>query len=116
MKFALFLKVLIRYLEKTDQTSILRQVRLVVLACIRGHRMGDPTFMPLEESIEIRLKKLVNSSTWEQAKRYTIYYMRRSQTRVASRSVQTHPFDQLSASIASGCHGQSIQAKRIEKV
>jgi hypothetical protein len=84
-RFALFLKVLIRCLERSNQTSVLRQTRLVVLACIRGHKMGDPSFYPLDRSIEMRLKKLVDYNTWEKAKSYTKYYIRMKQQQAVAR-------------------------------
>lgn len=76
-EFALFLKILMRCLEKSGQTFLMQQTRLTVLTCVRGCKIGDPTFCPLIGSIELRLKKLVGERIWEQAKDYTNYFLER---------------------------------------
>jgi hypothetical protein len=83
-EFTLFLKVLLRCLEKSQQVFMLQQARLVVLTCIRGCKMGDSSFYPLIEAIELRLKKLVGHIIWQQAKLYTRFYLQR-QRELASR-------------------------------
>jgi hypothetical protein len=77
IEFALFMTILIRCLEKSHQSSILRQARLVVLACIRSHKTGDINFDPLDEAIVHHLKKVVDEETWSQARRYTKFYLAR---------------------------------------
>ena len=74
-EFALFLKVLLRCLEKVNQLFLMQQVRLTVLTCVRGSKIGDSSFYPLIEAIEIRVKKLVGSSMWEQAQTYTGWFL-----------------------------------------
>jgi hypothetical protein len=84
IEFALFLKVLLRYLQKSNQFFLLEQTRLVVSSCTTGHRMGDPSCSRLVESIETRLRKLVGEQNWRLAKGLTRYYnMARHQQRHA---------------------------------
>ena len=79
IEFAIFIKVLIRCLEYTHQEAILRQTKLIVMACIRGHELGDASYRPLEIAIEERLKRIVDRATWEQAHSYCKYYLSRKQ-------------------------------------
>lgn len=75
VEFALLLKILFKCLEKSKQYFLLRQARLVVMTCTRGQKMGDPSFSPLSDAIEIRLKKLISNNVWRQAKNYTEIYL-----------------------------------------
>jgi hypothetical protein len=95
VEFALFLKVLLRCLKNSQQTSVLRQTRLVVFAFIRGHSRGDPAFDPLEKAIEFQLKRLIDEKTWDQAKRYTRYYLNTRQRRLAPSFYAPNPFIQF---------------------
>lgn len=79
VEFALFLKVLLRCLEKSKQYVLLQQARMAVMTCTNGYKMGNPSFSPLIDAIEIRLKKLVGDSIWTQARNYTKFYLRRKQ-------------------------------------
>ena len=99
VEFALFLKVLLRCLEKSNQSLLLQQARLVVVTCTRGNRMGDPSFSPLSSAIEMRLRKLIGDHEWQQAKNYTRFYQRRQEVRryrqvVASSNVFHRPIVQ----------------------
>ena len=82
VEFALFLKIIIKCLEKSEQFFLLHQARLVVMTCTRGQKMGDPSFSPLSDAIEMRLKKLIsedknNKDVWRKAKNYTDIYLTR---------------------------------------
>jgi hypothetical protein len=77
--FAVFIKVLIRCLELSNQTSVLNETRLIVRTCCRGHKIGDPTYASLERSIERDLRLLIDIETWNQARQYTLYYLRQQQ-------------------------------------
>lgn len=97
-EFALFLKVLLRYLEKTHQTATLRQTRLIVLACIQAHNTQSSNLatIPLQDYIEHHLKRLIDETTWDQVKLYTDYYLQwreRERMRVVVDGI--NPFDQL---------------------
>lgn len=77
VSFALFLKILLTHLEKSKQYLVLQQVRLVVMTCTKGHKMGDPSFHPLLDSIELRLRKLVDDDSWRKVQDYTQIYLAR---------------------------------------
>jgi hypothetical protein len=95
IEFAIFLKVLIRCLENAHQESMLRQTRLVVMACIRGHDMGGTSFYSLEDAIELRLKRIVHAATFTQAKRYARYYLQRKMDHQARQFYAPCPFVQI---------------------
>lgn len=82
VEFALFLKIIIRCLERSKHYFLLRQARLVVKTCTIGHKMGDPNFSPLVDAVEMRLKKLVGDRIWKQARAYTKIYLKRKQNGV----------------------------------
>lgn len=77
VEFALFLKILFKYLEKSKQYLLLQQARLVVMTCTRGQKMRDSSFSPLSDAIEMRLKKLMSDNVWRKAKIYTKIYLTR---------------------------------------
>jgi hypothetical protein len=89
-EFALFLTVLLRCLGSSQQTSVERQARLVVLACIRG-----PSFYPLEDAIEYQLRRLVDGRTWDKAKWYTQYYLDNKRERQSKLYFTRSPFIQF---------------------
>ncbi|KAG7367352.1 hypothetical protein IV203_030023 [Nitzschia inconspicua] len=96
VEFALFLKVLLRCLGNAHPTSVQRQARLVVLACIRGHARGDPSFYPLEDVIEYQLRRIIDERIWDQAMRFTEFYlMRRGRSQASSTFYPPNPFIQF---------------------
>jgi len=77
VEFALFIKVLLRHLQRTRQYTLLQQCRLVIITCTRRMRMGDPDFIPISEAIERRLFDIVGKGNWKKAQAYTRYYIKR---------------------------------------
>jgi hypothetical protein len=77
--FAVFLKVLIRCLERSNQTGVLNEARLIIRTCCRGHKLGDPSYTSLDRSIDRELRLLIDKTTWNRARRYTLYYLRQQQ-------------------------------------
>ena len=58
-----------------DQNYKLRlQTKALVAECIKRHRMGDPHFTPLQESLRLRLKGLVGPLYWQQAENFLRSY------------------------------------------
>jgi acyl-CoA thioesterase len=77
--------------------------------------MGDPSFYPLDESIEMRLKKLVDYNTWEKAKSYTKYYIRMKQ-QLAEASRYNQSYVQFSMNPMIGYNDPDLEPKRIEQI
>ena len=76
IRFALFIKVLFKLLDKNQVTSRLKdQARSIVLTCTRRNREGDPEYVNLTGMIEISLRGLVGDTLWKMAIDYTSFYI-----------------------------------------
>lgn len=86
IELCIFVAVLTRYLKSTNQWSLLRQTRLLILASVRENRQGqeNSSFYPLENTIEDRLRHLIDTGTWEKVKMYTHDFIAREQQRTGS--------------------------------
>ena len=76
-RFTLFIKILFKFLKKSEDELLCEQAKLIVLTYTRGGRksniMGD---------IQEALRDLVGDSTWNKAAVYTkIFLQRRNMTR-----------------------------------
>jgi hypothetical protein len=72
--FLLFIRILFRCLEKSQDELLIEQAKLVVFNC----RMTEQPDQ-LRQSIQRELRDLVGMSTWHQAERLTIFYLRKQQ-------------------------------------
>ena len=82
--FLLFVKVLFKFIEQENNPR-LRQVAKVVLSdCTRRNRMGDG--VPLQETVERRLRAVVGEGYWTQAKLYVDSYCLKRGIRLVSRA------------------------------
>ena len=81
IQFILFMKILLECMKRSTNDEdhhmmLLNQVRLVVITCTNGHKLHDPTFDSLIDSIKCRLKKIIGETIyWKQAHQYTHYYL-----------------------------------------
>lgn len=66
--FLLFVKVLLKYVEKVREISLRRRVKAIVAECVRRNRLGDNQFIPLPDAIELFLRKCVGEFHWSRAK------------------------------------------------
>lgn len=72
--FLLFVRVLIKCIEKSNNYKLTLQTKAIVSECVKRNRMGDPHFSPLQESIELRLRGMVGPTYWNQANDYVHCY------------------------------------------
>ena len=81
IQFILFMKILLECMKRSTNDEdhhmmLFNQVRLVVITCTNGHKLHDPTFDSLIDSIKCRLKKIIGETIyWKQAHQYTQYYL-----------------------------------------
>ena len=88
-KFLLFIKILFRYLDRTDNPRLIQKAKLVVAECTRRNRMGDLNYTPLQSAVEARLRGTIGIEHWTRAKMYCDYYC---QTKgLVSHHQQVHP-------------------------
>ena len=66
--FLLFIKVLLKYLEKVPELNLRRQVKVIVAECVRRNRQGDQHFVPLPDAIELLVRKCVGEFHWTRAR------------------------------------------------
>jgi hypothetical protein len=76
-RFLIFVKILFKCLEKSDDPRLKPRAKAVVTECTRGNRMGDVNYMPLQDAVERRLRRHVGESYWTRAKLYYDQYMLR---------------------------------------
>jgi len=63
-KFLLFVKVIFRYLEKTNNQRLHQQAKAIVYECTRRNRMGDSNYASLRDAVEVRLRLLLGDDAW----------------------------------------------------
>lgn len=73
INFLLFIKILFQLLKKAGDELLLEQAKLIVYQC----QEGAPSQSILRQMVGIELHKLVGEYRWEQAKKYTIAYLKR---------------------------------------
>ena len=69
-KFLLFVKILLKYLERTGRTELRQQVKVIVAQCVLRNRLGDRDFFPLKETVEQKLRMLVSPILWYRVEAY----------------------------------------------
>ena len=74
VKFSLFLKILMHYLQMKDEDFV-QQARAVVLDCIKSQREGKLQDTPLMSALKGRLFGLVGKHDWEICERYLSRYL-----------------------------------------
>uniref|UniRef100_A0A6S8HXC7 Uncharacterized protein n=1 Tax=Amphora coffeiformis TaxID=265554 RepID=A0A6S8HXC7_9STRA len=66
--FLLFIKVLLKYLEKVNEPQLRRQVKSIVAECVRRNRQGNKNFTPLPGVIELLVRSCVGDLHWKRAR------------------------------------------------
>lgn len=79
LEFAIFLKILLRYLKQQKLYLLLEKVRNLVMRCTYQNRKGNPYYSPLVQTLQSRLRKLVGENIWNRVKTYTVLYIQRFQ-------------------------------------
>ena len=66
----LFVKVLLRFLECSNNKKLKKQAKAIVFLCVRRNRMGDPNFTPLKHAVEDHLHTIVGDELFFFVKTY----------------------------------------------
>jgi hypothetical protein len=73
----LFVKILLKYTERTDDHTLRSRAKAVVAECTHRNRLGDTAYMPLQEAVERRLRRSLGEVHWARAKRcFDVYCSR----------------------------------------
>lgn len=67
--FALFVKILLRYLKLVGEHERLRTARDAIRECVRCHRAGDPAYAQLRDTVEACLYWTTGPYHWSRAQR-----------------------------------------------
>ena len=76
-RFALFIKILFKHLDKEGEKTLLTEARTVVSTCSMRHRMRDPKFSSLIDSVEVPLRELVGEVHWRRSHAYLQHFLNR---------------------------------------
>jgi hypothetical protein len=85
-RFALFLRILLKRLERSGEKDLLQQAKRIVSICNKRHKMGDPKFAAFVDSMETALRKLVGEQHWIRCHSYMRYYVLKKQATKQQRS------------------------------
>lgn len=95
IRFALFVKILFKYLDDIGEVSLSTKGRYLVRMSTKMNRKGHPAFQPLLERLEKRLRDLVGEVHWRRAHGYMRYYLSK---RRAERIDPTNSMEMIRAS------------------
>ena len=72
--FLVFVRIIIKCLEQSDDKHAAYEVKKVVTECIKSYRQGQLGCQCLVDIIEMRLQTAVEKNTWEEATEYLRKY------------------------------------------
>jgi hypothetical protein len=72
-KFLIFMKVMFNFLQQHEEHASLRRAKNIVNECTKRNRMGDENYMPLQESVTVRLRSVVGELYWNLTRDYLGY-------------------------------------------
>lgn len=67
-QFLVFIKILLKYVERTNNPQLRRTIKAVVTDCTRRNRNGETAFMPLQAAVERRLRIVLGEVHWSRAR------------------------------------------------
>jgi len=66
-RFLVFMKILFKVLDQAQEHEILDRAKQIVAECTRRNRSGDPSYVPLMDAVETRLRRYIGESYWRKA-------------------------------------------------
>lgn len=86
-KFMVFVKVLLRYLDKLNNERLTQRTKQVIAECTRLHRNGALGYTSLSDALEFRLRSLIGDEHWNRAQNYCNFLIERKQRRAEEKFV-----------------------------
>ncbi|GAX27348.1 hypothetical protein FisN_23Lu124 [Fistulifera solaris] len=77
--FVVFVKVLLRYMDKLSDERLTQRTKHAIAECTRLHRSGALGFTSLSDALEIRLRSLIGDEHWNRAQNYCTYLIERKE-------------------------------------
>lgn len=76
-QFLVFVKILMKHLEKNAEDRIRLQAKRVLTECIAKNRQGDPEYTPLHIAAEARILPIVGPRHWNRSVQYLNLYLKK---------------------------------------
>jgi hypothetical protein len=90
-QFLVFIKILLKHLEKTSNESTRRAVQRILQECTLKNRQGDPNYQPLHLAAESRILPLVGPLHWNRSVQYlNLYLQKQAQARTTRHENALH--------------------------
>lgn len=83
-QFLIFVKILLKYIDRTNNPQLRIRAKAVVAECTQRNRMGDTDYMPLQDAVERRLRVSLGEVHWARAKLCFDTYVARQQIRTVN--------------------------------
>ena len=77
----MFVKILLTYIERTNNPALRRTAKAIVADCTRRNRMGEAAYTPLQQAVERRLRSSLGEVHWARAKQCFDSYVARQNIR-----------------------------------
>jgi hypothetical protein len=93
-QFLVFVKILLKHLEKTSNEPTRRRVQQILQECTLKNRQGDPHYQPLHLAAESRILPIVGPLHWNRSVQYLNLYLQKqaqARTRHANVTAATSP-------------------------
>ena len=76
-QFLVFVKILLKHLEKHAEDRIRAQAKRILTECISRNRQGDPEYVPLHLAAEARILPIVGPRHWNRSVQYLNLYLKK---------------------------------------
>ena len=94
IKFALFIKILFRLIERRDRL-VRGEAKYIVSACIKQQQNGNTKYKNMMDAIELNLRGLINDDTWKAARYYAKIYERKHRNRIQRTAKGEYGLDEI---------------------
>jgi len=82
--FLLFVKISLLYVGRTNDAQLKRAFRATISKCTYENRKGNPDYVPLQRTVETRLRKVLGEIHWNNATYLLLAYCRQNRILVDS--------------------------------
>jgi hypothetical protein len=89
-QFLVFIKILLKHLEKTANESTRRAVQRILQECTVKNRQGDPNYQPLHLAAESRILPVVGPLHWNRSVQYLNLYLQKQAQARTTRHENAH--------------------------
>ena len=88
-RILLFVKILLRCLEKRKMNNTSQIIKAIVSTCVKRNKSRDNQFVPLGKVLETMLKQVVDECIWDEAKSYQQHYYNKKKMASTKKTAET---------------------------